>query len=92
MLTAAKVESCRPFLAFSKANKKNPRAKSPNFGHEQSNVTNAVSVYPTTAEGGRRRAHAARTRRVQDCFERLYSSITEQQLRSSQSPRIRSCR
>ncbi len=77
--TAAKVESCRPFLAFSKANKKNPRATSPNFGHEQSNVTNAVSVYPTTAKA----VAGVRTlsdSRVQDCFERVYSSITEQQL------------
>jgi hypothetical protein len=77
--TAAKVVSCEPFLAFSKANKRNPRAKSPNFAHEQSNVTDAVSVYPSTAKA----VAAVRIlsdSRVRDCFERVYSSITEQQL------------
>ena len=58
--TAAKVESCKPFLAFSKANKKNPRAKSPNFDHEQSNVTNTVSVYPSTAKAVAGDAHVLR--------------------------------
>jgi hypothetical protein len=76
---ATQVESCQPFLAFSKANKKTPRATSPNFGHGQSNVTNAVGVYPSTAKA----VDAVRTlsdSRVPDCFERIYSSITEQQL------------
>lgn len=76
---ADQVESCRPFLAFSRANKKNPRAKSPNFDHGQSNVTNTVSVYPSTAKA------SASLRMLSDpglpdCLQRLFSSIFERQL------------
>jgi hypothetical protein len=44
---AAKIASCKPFMAFSKANRGNPHASSPDFSHDQSSVTNAVSVYPS---------------------------------------------
>lgn len=76
---ADQVESCRPYLAFSRANKKNPRAKSPNFDHEQSNVTNTISVYPSTAKA------SAALRMLSDpglpdCLQRLYSSNSERQL------------
>ncbi len=76
---AKQVASCQPFLAFSKANKTNPRAKSPNFDHEQSNVTNAVSVYPSTAEAIAA-IHVFSDSRLPDCFQRLFSSIFERQL------------
>ena len=76
---ATQVESCQPFLAFSKANKKNPRAKSPNFGRVQSNVTNAVSVYPSTAKAVAA-IHVFADARLPDCFQRLFSSIFERQL------------
>src|SRR5439155_17861939 len=46
---AAKITSCRPFVAYARANRKNPRALSPNFDLGQSTVTNTVSVYPSTA-------------------------------------------
>lgn len=44
---AAKIPSCKPFMAFSKANRGNPHQSSPDFSLEQSSVTNAVSVYPS---------------------------------------------
>jgi len=80
---AAKVASCRPFVAFSRANKKNPRAKSPNIELQHSNVTNAVSVYPSAA----RAAAAMRTfadPRLPDCLERLFRAVFARQLKSNE--------
>jgi hypothetical protein len=76
---AGQVESCRPFLAFSRANRKKPRAKSPNFEHEQSNVTNTVSVYPSNAKASAA-LHMLSDPGLPDCLERLFSSVFEQQL------------
>jgi hypothetical protein len=81
---AAKVAACKPFLAFSRANRKNPRAKSPNFGHAQSNVTNSVSVYPSAAKA----TAAMRTfadPRLPDCFDALFRSVFTQQLKKTSS-------
>jgi hypothetical protein len=75
----AKVASCDPFVAFTKLNRKNPRAKSPNFDHDQSNVTNAVSVYPSTAKAVTAIETLADSR-LPDCYQRVYSSVTERQL------------
>ena len=44
------VAACKPFLAFSRANRKYRRAQSDNFTLQGSTVTNAVSVYPSTAK------------------------------------------
>jgi hypothetical protein len=76
---AAKIPSCKPFLAFSKANKQNPRAKSPNFNLAQSNVTNTVSVYPSAAKG----TAAMRTfasPKMPGCLEKIFSSAFKAQL------------
>jgi len=75
----AKVGSCQPFLDFERSSKQNPRAKSPNFDHAASNVTNTVSIYRSTQQA----VAAMRTLsdpRIQDCYQRVYSSVTEQQL------------
>jgi hypothetical protein len=77
--TAAQVPSCTPFLTFSRANKSRPRARSQNFDHAQSHVTNAVSVYPSTAKA----TVAMRTfsdPRLPDCFQKVYSAVYERQL------------
>jgi len=76
---AAKIASCKPFIAFSKANKNNPRAKSPNFDHEQANVTNTVSVYAsdTKAEASIRTFSDAR---MPECLQKLFNAVYEKQL------------
>ncbi len=76
---AAKIASCKPFLAFGKANKKNPRVKSPNFDLHQAHVTNAVSVYPSAAKA----TVAMRSftdARLPDCFKQLFSAEFKTQL------------
>jgi hypothetical protein len=80
---AARVGSCKPFLAFSRANKKNPRAESPNFDHEQSNVTNTVSVYPseTTAKAS---IHTFSDSRMPKCLQKLFNAEYGKQLRKDE--------
>ncbi len=81
---AAKVAACEPFLAFSKANKKNPRAKSPNFDHLQSNVTNSVSVYPSAAKA-KAAMHTFADPRLPDCLDALFRSVFTKQLKKNSS-------
>ena len=81
---AAKVAACKPFLAFSKANKKNPRAKSPNFDLQQANVTNAVSVFPSPAKATAA-LHTFADRRLPDCLDALFRSVFTQQLKKTSS-------
>ena len=81
---AAKIKACAPFLAFSKANKRTPHATSPNFDDAQSNVTNAVSVYPSTAKA----VAAMRlfgNARLPKCLERLFSGVFDAQLAKKRS-------
>ena len=76
---AAEIASCKPFLAFGRANKKNPRVKSPNFDLHQAHVTNAVSVYPSAAKA----TVAMRSftdARLPDCFKQLFSAEFKAQL------------
>jgi hypothetical protein len=76
---AARIKACAPFLAFSKTNKRNPRATSPNFDREQSNVTNTVSVYPSAAEAiAAMRVFA--DGRLPKCLESLFSGVFDAQL------------
>lgn len=74
-----KIASCAPFVAVSKANRRNPRAKSPNFDHEQSDVTNTVSLYPSTAKAVAAIGMLADAR-LPGCLEKLFSSVFERQL------------
>lgn len=71
---AAEIARCKAFTKFATANEKNPRATSPNFERGQSNVTNAVSVYPSAAA-----AEAAigrfREARIPRCLEQLYTAV-----------------
>jgi hypothetical protein len=76
---AAKVVSCKPFLAFSKANRRNPRARSQNFEQGQSNVTNSVSVYGSTARAEAAMATFADSR-MPDCLQKLFNAEYEKQL------------
>lgn len=76
---AAKIKACAPFRAFSTANKRNPHATAPNFDHEKSNVTNAVSVYPTTTKAIAAMRTFADTR-LPKCLERLFSGVFDAQL------------
>src|SRR5262245_31872316 len=43
---AAKIASCRQFIAFSKSNHKNPRAESDDFTQGDSSMSNAVNMFP----------------------------------------------
>jgi hypothetical protein len=76
---AAKVKSCAPFAAFTTANRRNPRAESPNFDDAQSNVTNAVSVYPTTAKAVAAMRMFA-DRRLPACLRTLFTSTFRAEL------------
>ncbi len=86
LAAGAKIASCKPFVAFSTANKKNPRAKSPTFDHEQSDVTNTVSVYPSTAKA-QAAIHQFGEGDLPTCLEKLFSSVYEQQL--AKQPAVR---
>jgi hypothetical protein len=77
---AARIVSCKPFVAYSKANKANPRAKSPNFDNAQSNVTNAVSVFPSEARA-KATIHTFSDSRMPDCLQKLFNTLYGQQLR-----------
>jgi hypothetical protein len=44
---AAKIPICRQFIAFSKANRKNPRVRSPEFALQDSTFDNTVNVFPS---------------------------------------------
>jgi hypothetical protein len=76
---AGDIPDCKPFLAFSAANKRNPRAKSPSFGLGDAEVTNVVSVHPSVA-----RATAAMQKfgdaRLPSCLDRLFAKVYRQQL------------
>jgi hypothetical protein len=76
---AAKIASCKPFLAFSKANKKNPRAKSPNFDLQQAHVSNAVSVYPSAAKATAA-MQSFTDARLPDCLDKLFAAEFSAQL------------
>ena len=81
---AAKVAACKPFLAFSRANKKNPRAKSPNFDLQNANVTNSVSVFPSQAKATAA-MHTFADRRLPACLDALFRSVFTQQLKKTSS-------
>jgi hypothetical protein len=76
---AAKIPRCKAFVSFTAANRRQPRAKSENFELGQSNVTNTVSVFPSTD-----RAVAAITTfgddRMPGCLERLFTIAYRQQI------------
>jgi hypothetical protein len=80
---AAKVKSCAPFSAFTKANRKNPRAESPNFDEQQSNVTNSVSIYPSTARAVAA-MHTFSDRRLPSCLRTLFTSTFREELTRKQ--------
>jgi hypothetical protein len=79
---AAKIASCKPFVAFSKANRKYRRAQSANFDLASSTVTNAVSVYPSAAK-----AAAVITtftdERMPACLEKLFDASYQAQLKQN---------
>jgi len=81
---AAKVKACAPFRAFSTTNKRNPRVTSPNFDHGHANVTNAVSVYPSTAKAVAGMRVFADVR-LPKCLERLFSVVFDAQLAKKKS-------
>jgi hypothetical protein len=77
---AAKVVSCKPYLAFSKANRRNPRVNSPTFEQSQSNVTNAVSVYTSVAKAVSAIATFSDPR-MPDCLQKVVNAVYEQQFK-----------
>jgi len=81
---AAKIPSCRRFAAFIKANRQNPRATSPSFDHANSNVTNAVSVFPSTEKAIATMATFGDAR-VPKCFEQLFTAVFRAQLTKTKS-------
>jgi hypothetical protein len=81
---AAKISSCHHFAAFIKANKQNPRATSPNFDQAHSNVTNAVSVFPSTEKAVAAMATFGDAR-APKCFEQLFTAVFRTQLTKTKS-------
>jgi hypothetical protein len=77
---AAKIPSCKPFVAFSKANRKYRRAQSPNFNLGSSTVTNAVSVYPS-AEKATAVITTFTDSRMPACLEQLFDTSYQAQLK-----------
>ncbi len=77
---AAKIKSCKPFLVFSRANRRNPRAKSPNFDLDQSNVTNTVSVFPSAVKATAAMKTFADAR-YPTCLDKLFRTVFKVQLR-----------
>jgi hypothetical protein len=71
---AAKIASCKPFIAFSKANRGHPHTSSPQFSHDQSSVTNAVSVYPSAAEATNA-LHDFADPGLPACLDRLFTTV-----------------
>ncbi len=81
---AARIDACTPFLAFSEVNRRNPRAKSPNFDLAQSNVTDTVSVFPSTAKA-RAAMKTFADARYPACLDKLFRAVFEVQLRKDQN-------
>ncbi len=79
---AAKIADCKAFSAFSAANKKNPRAKSGSFELGQANVTNTVSVYPTTAKA-ETAVTTFRNPKLPKCLEQLFTVVFKGELRKN---------
>jgi hypothetical protein len=79
---AAKIAACKPYLAFTRAAKKNPRATSPDFDLDQAHVNNSVSVFPSVA----RAAAAMKTfgaAKLPKCLDTIFSSEFTAQLRKT---------
>jgi len=80
---AAKIPSCKPFIAFGKANKTNPRAKSPSFDLSHSNVTNSVSVYPSDVKA-EATVHTFSDARMPECLQKLFNAAYAMQLQKDE--------
>jgi hypothetical protein len=77
---AAKITSCKPFVAFIRAQRDHPRVQSPNFDESHSNVTNSVSVYPSDAKAETTVADFS-DRRVPECLQKLFNATYAKELR-----------
>jgi hypothetical protein len=81
---AAKIASCKPFIAFSKANRGNSHTSSPDFTHDQSSVTNAVSVYPS-AEKATAAMGDFSDPGLPACLDRLFTTVFRGELAKKKS-------
>jgi hypothetical protein len=77
---AANIASCRPFLAFSQANRKYRQARSANFSVGSSTVTNAVSVFPSP-EKATATIETFTDPRMPACLEKLFDASYRAQLK-----------
>jgi hypothetical protein len=86
---AAKIATCKPFVAFSKDNTSNPSDESADFEQKQASVTNKVSVYPSTTK-----AVAAMSTfsdgRLPTCLEKLFTGVFKAQLTKSVAKQVAS--
>jgi hypothetical protein len=76
---AVKIPSCRAFRRFITATRKQPRVQSPDFDDQQSNVSNSVSAFPSTAQATAA-MHTFADRRQPTCLEQLYTKIYRAEL------------
>jgi hypothetical protein len=76
---AAKISSCKQFAAFTKANKKNPRAVSPDFDLGQASVSNTVALF-SSAQSATAALAAFRNSSVAPCLNSLFSVLLKAQL------------
>jgi hypothetical protein len=76
---ATKISSCRAFRTFIAATRKQPRVQSPDFDDQQSNVSNSVSMFPSTARATAAMDSFANSR-LPPCLERLFTTIFRAEL------------
>jgi hypothetical protein len=81
---AAKIASCKPFMAFSKANRGHPHTSSPDFSHDQSTVTNAVSVYASGEQATAAMADFSDPG-LPTCLDRLFTTVFRGELAKKKS-------
>jgi hypothetical protein len=76
---ASKISSCKQFAAFTKANKKNPRAVSPDFDLGQASVSNTVDLFASTTAAKAALA-AFRKSSVTTCLNSLFNVLLKAEL------------
>ena len=88
---ASKISSCQQFAAFTKANKKNPRAVSPDFNLGQASVSNTVDLF-ASQQAAKAALAAFRSSSVATCLNSLFSVLLRAQLAKDKTvgPQIKS--
>jgi len=79
---AAKVPSCKEYLAFSKANKGNTNAESRDFSLGDDDLSNKAFVYKSNA-AAQKAMQAIGASDVADCLTQVFQKVLDRQIASS---------